>query len=153
MNRVHFNACRECDRVLEGAEGFCPDHPKAIVDTFLGGEKSPGHTRTPVIEFDSDAIVAAEHWHGGQSSMLYALCSTGTLARGTIRPQSYDHDGPMTDEEWIDSLAGDLMMEAERTIKDCVQMLLSADDDELDDLQNDLDGLHSIVTTIEEWRS
>jgi len=106
-----------------------------------------------MIEFDSEAIRAAEHWHGGQSSMLYALASTGALSRGTIRPQSYEHDGLATDDEWIDQLAGDLSMEAERAVKDCLRMESNADGDERDDLRDDLDGLRSIVSTIEEWRA
>ncbi len=105
------------------------------------------------IEFEIDAIDAAEHWHGGQSSMFYALSSTGALSTGTMRPNSYDEDRPMTDSEWISYLADKLEDEAEDAIKDCRKMLRSCEPSERDDYDADLDGLQSILDTIKEWRS
>ena len=105
------------------------------------------------IEFDSEALEAAEHWHGGQSSMLYAIVSTGSLSRGTIRPQSYDEDRPMTDDEWIADLASDLSCEAERCLRDARKMIKGKRGKERAEDQRDIDGLISIIATIEEWRS
>lgn len=65
------------------------------------------------IEFDSDELTAAEQWHGGQSSMLYAIASTGALSRGTIRPTDED-DKPMSDAAWLAYLADKLETEASK---------------------------------------
>jgi hypothetical protein len=43
-------------------------------------------------------------WYGGQGCMLYAVCSTGGLTTGTIRPRRDDDGCPMSDEEWYYSL-------------------------------------------------
>lgn len=59
------------------------------------------------ILFDPDEIDAAAAWHGGGDSMLYAISSTGSLSRGTIRPY-----GVETDEEWMDELRQSLEWEA-----------------------------------------
>lgn len=56
-------------------------------------------TKIPdTLELEPEEIDAATSWHGGQSSMLYAVASTGSLSRGTIRPMG-DDDQPMTDDE------------------------------------------------------
>jgi len=49
-------------------------------------------------------------WHGGQSSIMYAIASTGNLTRGTIRPQN-DNDEWMTDDEWLCHLYYELSCE------------------------------------------
>ena len=115
------------------------------------------------IEFDNESISAAEHWHGGQSSMLYALSSTGHLARGTIRPRERcacsegcklcngSRYQPMTDDDWIEYLASNLEGEAEDAIESCEKQMSETDD--IDDLHEDLGGLMSIVETIQIWRS
>lgn len=80
------------------------------------------------IEFDPNELTAAEHWHGGQSSMLYAIASTGALSRGTIRPHvecdcNHGWTSPsepcrvckgakMTDDQWLAHLAARLESEA-----------------------------------------
>lgn len=64
-----------------------------------------------VIEFDADELTVAEQWHGGQSSMLYAIASTGALRRGSIRPRYCE-----TDAEWFAYLASRLAEEAESLI-------------------------------------
>ena len=75
--------------------------------------RSRGFSGADEIEFDSDELEAAEHWHGGQYSLLYAISSTGSLRRGTMRPSE---DGrPLTDDEWLISLAESLSAEATRT--------------------------------------
>lgn len=33
-----------------------------------------------ILEFDGHEIAAAQSWHGGQYTLLYAVASTGTLA-------------------------------------------------------------------------
>lgn len=38
------------------------------------------------IAFDSDEMVFAAAWHGGQDSVLYAISSTGVLRPGMVRP-------------------------------------------------------------------
>jgi len=63
------------------------------------------------IEFDGDELDAANNWHGGQSSMLYAIASTGALSRGTIRPVG-DDGHPMMDAQWLAHLAERLEGEA-----------------------------------------
>jgi len=59
-----------------------------------------------VYEPTDDELQLANNWHSGQSSMLYAIASTGALTRGTRRPSTDDGDGPrpMTDEEWSEDL-------------------------------------------------
>ena len=108
------------------------------------------------IEFDSDAVQAAEHWHGGQSSMLYALSSSGYLGRGTQRPTFYEDrepgenvraTRPMTDVEWIADLADRLKDEAEDAIRACRAQLKGKRGNERKELLADLEGLQSIVFT------
>lgn len=101
------------------------------------------------IEFDGDELEAAQAWHGGIASMLYAIASTGSLRKGSIRPSKY-HDCEdvdtckvcqgvhykrvdMTDEEWWDDLCGRLADEAEQaaTLSD------EDDDDKAEDEEGD----------------
>lgn len=49
-------------------------------------------------------------WHGGQSSIMYSISSTGDLTRGSIRPKNDDGD-PMTDNEWLSHLYKKLFSE------------------------------------------
>lgn len=44
------------------------------------------------ISFSSEVIKFAQEWHGGQSSMLYAISSTGALTLGSIRPRGITED-------------------------------------------------------------
>ena len=48
-----------------------------------------------VIEIPSWIYSLCAEWYGGQACMLYAVCSTGGLTLGTIRPLDCD-----TDEKW-----------------------------------------------------
>ena len=57
-----------------------------------------------------DSIVIPERfvticadWYGGQGCMLYAVCSTGNLTTGSIRPRNDDGEWA-SDEEWYYSL-------------------------------------------------
>lgn len=71
------------------------------------------------IEFDDDELEIAMQWHGGASSMLYAIASTGALRLGSRRP-----DPSMTDAQWFQDLAYRLSTEAEH----CAD--IAGDDDE-----------------------
>ena len=101
--------------------------------------------------------------------MLYALASTGSLSRGTIRPYDrcecardprsegcHECGGTfrivVTDDEWIERLASKLEAEAEHAIEECGKRI-EAEDDEDGDLHADLGGLMSIVETIQIWRA
>lgn len=48
------------------------------------------------IEFDKDEVDCASGWHGGDSTMFYAVASTGKLALGSRRPYRIN-----TDTEWF----------------------------------------------------
>ena len=97
-----------------------------------------------VIDFDDEEIEAASHWYGGQGSMLYAIVSTGSLRRGTIRPRAHE-GGLMTDEEWIVDLAERLESEADDAAKDAAKQAKKAKGDEKKELIADRDGLRSIA--------
>lgn len=99
---------------------------------------------TDEIIFDDDEIDAASHWYGGQGSMLYAIVSTGSLRRGTIRPR-HDEGRPMTDEEWMIDLAERLEGEAESSARDAAKQAKRAKGDEKKELLADRDGLRSIA--------
>lgn len=65
-----------------------------------------------------------QNWHGGQSSMMYAVASTGDLTTGSVRPSTYDEYShglpvwrPMTDDEWLAELAYGLEWEARQCLK------------------------------------
>lgn len=61
-----------------------------------------------ILNFDDDELEIAQAWHGGQSSMLYAIASTGALKRGSIRPREVK-----TDAEWFAHIADALAEEAD----------------------------------------
>jgi hypothetical protein len=65
---------------------------------------------TDEIYFDDDEINAANSWHGGGGSMLYAIASTGALRPGTHRPRVDGRE--MADDEWMRHLAEKLEDEA-----------------------------------------
>lgn len=46
--------------------------------------------KTPVdsIMIPERFVAIADRWHSGQGDMLYAVCSTGGLTTGTLRPSS-----------------------------------------------------------------
>ena len=97
-----------------------------------------------VIDFNDEEIEAAGHWYGGQGSMLYAITSTGSLKRGTIRPRN-DDGTPMTDDEWIVDLAERLESEAEEAARDAGKQAKKAKGTERAELRADQDGLRSIA--------
>lgn len=80
-----------------------------------------------IVDLDDEELNAARDWHGGQSSMLYAVASTGALMRGSIRPYERCSCSPsgdgckacngtfriyMSDEEWDRYLTSKLESEA-----------------------------------------
>jgi len=99
---------------------------------------------TDEIDFDDEELDAASHWHGGQSSMLYAIMSTGALSRGTIRPR-HAEGGSMTDEEWMIDLAERLESEAEDAAGDAAKQAKKAKGDEKKELLADREGLLGIA--------
>lgn len=112
---------------------------------------------THSMDFDTEELEAASHWHGGQSSMLYAIVSTGALSCGTIRPHSHDHDRPMTNAEWFADLVDRLDSEASSAASDAEKRIAALDPDDEDsetereELEADLDGLQSIVLKCEQF--
>lgn len=100
------------------------------------------------IIFDDDEIEAASHWHGGQSSMLYAVTSTGALSRGTHRPYNDDEGRPMTDEEWMTDLAERLAREAEEAARDASKQAKKAKGREKRELLADANALLNMVDKI-----
>lgn len=99
------------------------------------------------IEFGADESEVAMQWHGGQSSMLYALASTGALSRGTIRPRTgcgvcggfrweclecYGRGQPMTDVQWLAHIAAKLVSEAAHAANDARDQGLAEDAETLD---------------------
>ena len=97
-----------------------------------------------VIDFDHEEIEAASHWYGGQGSMLYAIVSTGSLRRGTIRPR-HEAGVPMTDQEWIVDLAERLESEAEEAARDAAKQAKKAKGAERKELLADRKGLLGIA--------
>jgi len=96
------------------------------------------------IEFSDEEIEAATRWHGGSSSMLYAVASTGALRRGTIRP--YDDEGrPLTNEEWMIELAQKLEQEARSAAKDAKSQAKKARGKERSELTHEREALLSIA--------
>jgi hypothetical protein len=96
------------------------------------------------IEFDDEELEAASHWYGGQGSMLYAITSTGSLSRGSIRPR-HDNGEPMTEDEWMADLAARLQVEAEEAVRDARKMVKGKRGKERAELLADIDGLSSIA--------
>lgn len=72
----------------------------------------------PIYEATADECRVATDWHGGQGSMFYAVSSTGSLSRGTMRP--YGDDAPMSDTEWSYDLVSRLGAELREDIPHAV---------------------------------
>jgi hypothetical protein len=97
------------------------------------------------IEFDGDEVEAACAWHGGQSTMLYAVCSTGALALGSRRPHS-----DMTDAEWFDDLKDGLESEVEDAIEGAEKQLDKAkSEDDEDELNMQIDAFKSMLRKLQ----
>ena len=104
-------------------------------------------SKTPdCIELDADEIDAAIAWHGGQSSMLYAVASTGALRRGTHRP--YGDDGPMSDDEWMQHLASKLAHEASQAAELAAKWECE-DDSEAEEMERNHEAFLSMAAKAE----
>jgi len=106
------------------------------------------NTKPDHLELSGEEVDAAISWHGGQSSMLYAVASTGALSRGTIRP--YGDDGPLTDDEWICHLASNLAWEARDAAKSAGTQYRTAKGKERKELLKDRWTLISMAEKAEE---
>jgi len=98
------------------------------------------------LELTGDEIDAATSWHGGQSSMLYAVASTGALSRGTQRP--YGEDGPMSDDAWLQELASALASEAEECAGFATRQINSPSEntpEEIEEFERDREALLSMA--------
>jgi sugar-specific transcriptional regulator TrmB len=82
--------------------------------------------------------------------MLYAITSTGSLRRGTIRPR-HPEGGQMTDEEWIVDLAERLEGEAESAARDAAKQAKKAKGSEKKELLADREGLRSIASKAKQF--
>ena len=96
------------------------------------------------IEFNGVELDAAEHWHGDMGSMLYAISSTGSLSRGTHRPRN-DEGEPMTDDEWLASLARGLAGEAEESAEQAVELAKEMEEQRNDGEDIDEDAFSELL--------
>lgn len=60
-------------------------------------------TGEPIYTATPEEVALAVDWHGGQSTMLYAVASTGALSRG-----SEGYRRGRTDSEWTADLLAEL---------------------------------------------
>lgn len=118
------------------------------------------------IDFDPEELDVATEWHGGQSSMLYAIASTGALSRGSerFRPHvdcSCNHGwetpsepcrkcrgAKMTDAQWLAYLAGKLESEAEECAEEARTRAKRSpryDEDEPGEMSEHADALDGIA--------
>ncbi len=110
-----------------------------------------------IIELNDDEINAAQAWHGGQSSMLYAVASTGALSLGTVRPRERDeHDRfvPLSDLAWKRSLVERLEGEASSDADTARERVATDDFDDGEDADELLDqalALESIARKCRAW--
>ena len=81
---------------------------------------------SPDPDAEYNAPQLATDWHGGQASMLYAVSSTGSLARGTTRPY-----GVVSDADWNRHLAWLLW----REIRECVTAAMREDTEDAEHLE------------------
>lgn len=98
-----------------------------------------------VYEPTGEEIDLAINWHGGQSSMLYGVASTGALSLGTRRPLMSDSRS-MSDAEW--SL--DLVLRLYKEVSEIVDSTKSDPDDfyDYDTAEDWLTNLSPIITAI-----
>lgn len=100
------------------------------------------------IELEPEEIDACYAWHGGMGSMLYAAASTGALRRGTIRPRNNAGE-PMSDQEWIVSLAERLESEASLAASHAAQRASEIEAGESSDEDDDIEELWDHVMAFE----
>lgn len=66
------------------------------------------------LEIPTEYVELCEAWHGGQSSMFYAISSTGALSLGTHNPYPGE-----SDEVWMLGLMESTISE----IEECIEIL------------------------------
>jgi hypothetical protein len=100
----------------------------------------------PVHEPTAEQVKLACDWHGGQSSMLYAVASTGALKRGTVQPY-----GSVTVAEWnvdlLDRLHGELVRTAQEADDHHDSAILRADGPALREWADD------VAVLLAEWET
>jgi hypothetical protein len=104
--------------------------------------------QTDRIELEPEEIDACYSWHSSMGSMLYAAASTGALSRGTIRPR-HETGRPMTDHEWIVSLAERLESEASEAANDARERAAREEpypEDDIEELLDQADALEALAT-------
>lgn len=99
------------------------------------------------IDFDDDELATAASWHAGQETMLYAISSTGYLARGTIRPRHCT-----TDAEWWADIRERLASECEETIRQARKQLKGTRGADREALKLDIINLQNIAYQAREGR-
>lgn len=85
---------------------------------------------TEKIDFAEFAELCSQ-WHGGQSSMMYAVASTGELALGSYMPLDCEDE-----HEWMQKLLRDLLCE----INICLRICDSEDSDQLHEFKKKVDS-------------
>lgn len=111
------------------------------------------------IEFEPEELAVATNWHGGLGSKLYAISSVGALMCGTKCPRTtcdacngfktecvecHGRGRPMTNDEWLVSIAEELEGEAEECAADARKRAKRATRRDRDELRSDariLDGI------------
>lgn len=92
------------------------------------------------LKIPDEFIQLCTEWHSGQSSMMYAVSSTGALSLGTIKPLDCE-----TDEEWFQSILSGL----ESEVRDCIRILKKSrygyDLDEVENMERFLGFLEGVV--------
>ena len=84
-------------------------------------------------------------WYGGQGCMLYAVCSTGGLTLGTIRPRGCD-----SDEQWYYTIWCELSVDVARARRAAEKGLNArAGDDDGDGEGHDAD--YPALVEFEDW--
>jgi len=97
------------------------------------------------IDLDPRFVAVCGRWYGGMGDMLYAVCSTGGLTIGTIRPRGCD-----TDEKWYLSIWIDLAGDVGFARSQCERDIMGWDDSygfgdfTLEDLQADCADLRDL---------
>ncbi len=111
---------------------YMSDSERQMNELIADGLELPGHI-----------VEVAERWHGGQSSMLYAICSTGGIKRGSVRPER-----TMSDGEWMLSL----LDEASSELRDAACHCEQTDDENYADHETLIEAAELIEAKANELR-
>lgn len=98
------------------------------------------------VEIPSRFLRVASGWYCGQDDMLYAVCSSGGLYTGSVRPT--DDDGhPVSDEQWYFDLWCALSCDVGRAVGTSKMAAAVSSGDERDSLIDE----HSALVDFENW--